>query len=900
MTLIKTIGQVTALVAEASTANDPSELLDGKSGDTAFPYAEFKALATVGEVDPVTKQALTGYPDGNAAWLKDNDTVRVAYQSESYGTMSNQTYGWLMESGVKFTGSHIHTIDYDRAKFASFLENEAPASAMFEASGHLFDRVYNVFGKEVDNKTTDKLDLAGKWGNQTNPDGTLVEFKTSMRLSEGDFFFHSFCGSWYETANKYGAGIGFANDVWLTGEEWNIGNSMFDAQGSLNGAAVANNTMGLASLVVDIKNEVAYTAPALGQAGYEKLMPINSGHKDYVVVVASGYNHDINPAPIKVYVGRKGLDAAGNQINFADVNLSERDRFLGANGLLYGQLYGMAANAATYAALGITNVNADDKMLDTYLKNAAAPDDFSVRFYATDYRWDGFDTPEAVKDTEVYRWAQDGDTVNTVAEANKQPAGYTFFNSDTKVEHPAADPDLSKFRFIQNHTATGAVLGVEFTNMVLDLTTDLDGNKLPDYLRADVTRILPAVNGALTLDVGGKGEGHYNATGNPNGATAEKHIEGNTNKLVSPDGLLWVKSSDADVLILDEDSGNDYGERKLALVINEDTLAVEPDGTGYFLAQAGGSKNPRALAGAAAYEGTFEAARGSEFSGSWNVTALVATKADGSFYTQEELAGSGVQNVEQSRQLSDHRFIGVVQQPGESGGAVEATKSDYGGQIFMFSIDLPGIEPAPVVATSGADSLLMPDASKDLTLIGNTIFTGAGDDEVDVALSDGFENRVFTGSGADVIYAGTRDVITGGSGDDWIKATAGNGNRLSGNGGDDDFIIGSSGNRALGGEGNDRFDILETAGTNYLNGGAGSDQFWLIMSGDKPAAKQFVMDFKAGEDKVGLQGVSFSALSFTQVGADTLLSVTGTAVGHFTNVSAASLNNQANFAGLLA
>jgi hypothetical protein len=28
------------------------------------------------------------------------------------------------------------------------------------------------------------------------------------------------------------------------------------------------------------------------------------------------------------------------------------------------------------------------------------------------------------------------------------------------------------------------------------------------------------------------------------------------------------------------------------------------------------------------------------------------------------------------------------------------------------------------------------------------------------------------------------------------------------------------------------------------------------------------------------------------------LSVTGTAVGHFTNMSAASLNNQANFAGL--
>jgi hypothetical protein len=190
----------------------------------------------------------------------------------------------------------------------------------------------------------------------------------------------------------------------------------------------------------------------------------------------------------------------------------------------------------------------------------------------------------------------------------------------------------------------------------------------------------------------------------------------------------------------------------------------------------------------------------------------------------------------------------------------------------------------------------MPDASKDLTLIGNTIFTGAGDDVVDVALSDGFENKVFVGSGANSVDAGTRDVITGGSGAEYFTATHGNGNRISGLGGNDDFIIGSSGNRALGGDGNDVFTILEGAGTNYLNGGAGSDKFDLISApGEKPAAKQFVMDFKAGEDKVGLRGVAFADLSFSQVGADTLLSVTGTAVGHFTNVSAASLSNQTNF-----
>jgi Ca2+-binding RTX toxin-like protein len=901
MTLIKTIGQTTALIPEASTADDPSELLDGQSGDTDFPYAHFKPIATVGEVDPVTNEALTGYPDGNAAWLKDDSTVRVAYQSESYATNSNETYGWEMESGVKFTGSHLHYIDYDRAKFADFLTNDSPASEMVLGSGHLFNTVYNVFGEVVTKKTTETGDLAGKWGNQTNPDGTIVEFLPAKQLTEGDFFFHSFCGAWYESANKYGAGVGFTDDVWLMGEEWNIGNSMFadpDGDGPLKGFDVANGTMGLASMVVDLKNEVAYTVPALGQAGYEKLMPINPGHEDYVVVVAAGYNHDINPAPLKVYVGRKGYDAAGNPINLDDPNLSERDRFLGSNGLLYGQLYGMAADGATYAELGITTVDADTKMLDAYLKNASAPDQFTARYYPTSYRWDGFDTPEAVKDTEVFHWAKDGDLVGGVAEVNQQPVGYTYFNSDTKVEHPAVDPDVTRSRYIQNHTRTGGLLGIEFSSITEELNSnDLDGNGLPDYLSADVTRILAAVDGALTLDVGDKGVGHFNATGNPDGATAEQHIELKNRKMNDPDGLIWIKSSDADVLIVDEDSGNDYGERKFALVIDPDTLSVEPDATGYFLAQAGGSKNPRALAGVSAYGETFESPRGSEFSGSWDVTALVARKADGSFYTQEELAGNGVQTVEQSRPLSEHVFVGVVQQPTESGGAVEATKSDYGGQIFLYSIDLPTVAPQPVVGTVDHDTLLQPGDLEGLTLIGNTIFTGAGDDEVDVALNDGFENQVFAGSGANTVYAGSRDVVTGGSDSDVFNATAGDGNRLSGLGGNDDFVIGSSANRALGGDGNDVFTILAGAGTNYLNGGAGSDQFWLVSgTGDLPAAQQVVMDFSAGVDKVGLRGAAFTDLSFSQMGANAMLSLGGTTIGQFTNVSAAALNNPANFA----
>jgi 2',3'-cyclic-nucleotide 2'-phosphodiesterase (5'-nucleotidase family) len=204
------------------------------------------------------------------------------------------------------------------------------------------------------------------------------------------------------------------------------------------------------------------------------------------------------------------------------------------------------------------------------------------------------------------------------------------------------------------------------------------------------------------------------------------------------------------------------------------------------------------------------------------------------------------------------------------------------------------------VGTIGDDTTL-PEASTIPGFDGrlDTVFTGAGDDDVDVATSNGYENRIFTGSGVDTIYAGTRDVITGGSGNDWLYAEAGDGNRLSGGLGNDTFIIGSASNRALGGAGDDKFYVGGGAGTNYLNGGAGADQFWLVSDlGERPAAKQFVMDFQIGLDKVGLQGETFSSLSFTQVGSDTLLKVAGVEVGHFTNLSAASLNNQANFAGL--
>ncbi|MEO0543283.1 MAG: calcium-binding protein [Pseudomonadota bacterium] len=660
------IGETTALVAEASTPGDGFEIKDGESADIDFPFlAGMKALATVGEVDAETGKALTGWPDGNAAWLLDEDTVRVAYQSESYATMSTETYPWEMESGVTFTGSHIHTIDYSREGLANFMSNEDAASTILEGSGHLFSKIYNVFGDEVKSRSE-----GGVWGNQVRPDGVHVEFAPKFVLQKADFFFQSFCGSYYEPANKYGDGIGLVDDVWINAEEWNI-QRMFNITND-EGDVVSkvwdtNDGMGLASIVVDIANETAYTVPALGQTGYEKIMPINPQHPDYVVMVLAGYNHNYEPAPLKIYVGRKDAGANGLPISST---ANERDQFLARNGLLYGKIYGLAVAMETFADLGIDAPSVNDKMMEAYMGNPDAALEFPVAFAPTSYQWGGWDKPVAVGATEMFKWTEE----------EEQPEGHLFLVGDSKTEHPAVDPDISKTRWVQSMSQDGGYMSFELTNLAAEL--EAANGELPAVLSGMAVRTLSSVDGSLTIEVADKGIKH-------GGMGTQATDEDGLAKSTAPDGLLWIKGSDADVLLADEDSGNAFGERKYAIVLNTDTMTLAEPGRGYFLSMAGGTESPRAQAGATALAGALDKPRTSEFSGSWDMTALLARKEDGSFYTVEEIAGTGEAAINATIPVNDHMLLGVVQHRTKSGGQVKDVEADRGGQIFMYQLALP-------------------------------------------------------------------------------------------------------------------------------------------------------------------------------------------------------------------
>ena len=170
--------------------------------------------------------------------------------------------------------------------------------------------------------------------------------------------------------------------------------------------------------------------------------------------------------------------------------------------------------------------------------------------------------------------------------------------------------------------------------------------------------------------------------------------------------------------------------------------------------------------------------------------------------------------------------------------------------------------------TPEADTLI---AGIDFKGVGNTIFAGAGNDEIDLAFS-GSRNHVDAGSGDDIIYVGNQNSVFGGTGNDGFDATDSMGkNRMSGGEGNDLFFLGK-GDRALGGEGEDKF-FVQSGGNNIISGGEGADQFWIV-SGEIAEAANTIVDFEIGTDVIGILGsaglgIDASTLELTEMDGST-------------------------------
>jgi len=167
------------------------------------------------------------------------------------------------------------------------------------------------------------------------------------------------------------------------------------------------------------------------------------------------------------------------------------------------------------------------------------------------------------------------------------------------------------------------------------------------------------------------------------------------------------------------------------------------------------------------------------------------------------------------------------------------------------------------------------------------------------ANASNFENLTGGGNAETLNGDGNANVLKGDGGADTLNGNGGNdilvgdGNNL--NQADDDEV---SNDNLYGGAGNDR--LLGTKGDNILDGGTGADTIYsgngsdtiVIRSGDggsTQSAGDTVADFTDGTDSIGLDTITFGALTISQVGSDTVIKEGSNFLTTLTGISASAI-----------
>jgi Ca2+-binding RTX toxin-like protein len=145
------------------------------------------------------------------------------------------------------------------------------------------------------------------------------------------------------------------------------------------------------------------------------------------------------------------------------------------------------------------------------------------------------------------------------------------------------------------------------------------------------------------------------------------------------------------------------------------------------------------------------------------------------------------------------------------------------------------------------------------------VLTGSGNDRIDLR-NRTFGVTVFTGSGNNVVFGSSgNDLLSGESGNDTLFGFAGN----------DRLVAGTGGAILYGGLGVDR-----------LYGGSGADIYAL----EANSGADIFYDFNTSLDRIGLTGtLTFSGLSITQSGTNTLVQSAGVNLATLIGISASAI-----------
>lgn len=289
--------------------------------------------------------------------------------------------------------------------------------------------------------------------------------------------------------------------------------------------------------------------------------------------------------------------------------------------------------------------------------------DGTVRNFEHDGSWDFQDQPPLHVGTNNYFWNAAGNDAG-----------------GCKTEHNTPDPRVGVSGFVQGSTC--GYFGHYYLNNIEELLSGLSGTELPGDISATYYMYQGETDITSQIKLGGKGQyadGQSALTNCDSTSCSKKTFE-------DIDGLELVEDYGKLYAVIQEDSGNKYGERMFV------TNALQHNGTPveyYFVALSGGSSNSRMKAGVGVPAGTSGGAGSHEFSGVADMSGLLKKSGMWSWAVGADDAGYSVRAANRATPINEKTILLGLQAHNLNSGIIADMQADRGGQWYAYRPDIP-------------------------------------------------------------------------------------------------------------------------------------------------------------------------------------------------------------------
>lgn len=268
--------------AVVSWVGSPAIALDNNAPLQLTPEAGWSAMELWSQADDISALTDAGYTakftfDGTGAYRSGANTLTLLVNHET--------------SQAAISRVELNLADFQQAVQSTIDSGITPfPSSIVTAIGYAYDTIYDGTYDAVSNNTPVASGAAavGAYGNAN---------------------FYRFCSGTSYDADSFGAGRGFVDTLYLTGEETSNSTGLFYA--------------------LDTATRTLWEAPDLGGASWENAALVDSGNTTHVALILQDDLGSAPGAPIRLYIGEKNVDA----------NSDGSIDFLERNGLRGGSIY---------------------------------------------------------------------------------------------------------------------------------------------------------------------------------------------------------------------------------------------------------------------------------------------------------------------------------------------------------------------------------------------------------------------------------------------------------------------------------------------------------------------------------------------------------------------------------